>query len=100
MTGGAGTERAVADLTADELRAELGRVEERLRQELASGGYRPVPGQTHRLVALRRREGQLVAELRARRALPADADPDAKPDEEPGSEPGSQPGSEPGSAGE
>ena len=47
------------DVPLEALQAKLTIVEDRLVGELASGGYRPLPGQTARIAQLRRRQHQL-----------------------------------------
>ena len=46
--------------------AELIRVRDRIRRDSAAGGYRPLPGQTARIAALRRQEQVLINDLRLR----------------------------------
>jgi hypothetical protein len=61
-----GLDLATASLAA--LRATLRLVEDRIIEELSTGGYRPGPGRTARLARLRRREHGLRAEIGRRQA--------------------------------
>ena len=51
--------QAPDDMPLAALTAELAIVKDRLAGELASGGYRPLPGRTARIARLRRQEHQL-----------------------------------------
>ncbi|GAA6526056.1 hypothetical protein [Intrasporangium sp. DVR] len=61
-----GLDLATASLAA--LRATLRLIEDRINEELSSGGYRPSPGRVARLARLRRREQDLRAEIARRQA--------------------------------
>ncbi|MDC5696674.1 hypothetical protein OO014_05350 [Intrasporangium calvum] len=61
-----GLDLATASLAA--LRATLRLIEDRINEELSTGGYRPGPGRTARLARLRRREHDVRAEIARRDA--------------------------------
>jgi|AutmiccommuBRH23_1029490.scaffolds.fasta_scaffold138305_2 hypothetical protein len=61
-----GLDLATASLAA--LRATLRLIEDRITEELTTGGYRPGPGHTARIARLRRREQDLRAEIAHRRS--------------------------------
>ena len=62
--------QALHEVPLEALRAQLTIVEDRLGSELASGGYRPLPGRTARIARLRRREYQLRRAIERKKVDP------------------------------